>query len=234
MLPLAACETFGPAAVHAAVTLCIEAIMSLLDAPRDTLPVGYARCASTNWQVRDQSLEFCFYCKPGAPELTYVQFDCEGPYYPLRMRRVGRRTDDMSTSADGGVSIKKVSCEEHFLVAAEINCAPALGFAATSFRSPNDRLLPDRAGHKSLTVTIDGADAPADGDFVVRTGSRIVISGTLDEVAHYAMTAGVSEFSFLSGGSRWEVFANPEVSAAMVFRDGVLWEKRILFAPEAP
>ncbi|MFM7132784.1 MAG: hypothetical protein ACKO0W_00535 [Planctomycetota bacterium] len=234
MVAMPACQSFGPAIVHAAINLCIEAVKSLIDAPADTLPPGYERCSSSLWQVRDQSIELCFYCRPGTSDAVFVQFDCEGSFYPLRIRRMGRGAPPTASTDADGISIKSIDCDEQLLIAAEGRLSPALDQAATGFRSPNARVLPDRSAHRKLEVSIDGVPAPQRGDFMVPAGARIALSGDIGEVAHYGLACGVTELAFSDGSDLWEVFAHPDACIALVFRNGALVERRLLFAPTAP
>jgi hypothetical protein len=80
-------------------------------------------------------------------------------------------------------------------------------------------------------VTIDGAAVKTGREFAVGFGAHIELSGSVDEVAHYAMHAGVDSIAFEDDGKKYDVFVNPEISAMMVFCNGVCIDKRFLFTP---
>jgi hypothetical protein len=231
MVAAPGCETLVPIAVHATVTACIEMIKSLFDAPADQLPEGYIPCNNFVWPIQGHELKFCLFCNPAVPNEAYVQFQCEGKYYPLRLRRIERPA---AASTEERLSIESIKCHERFLLEIESTIAPFMSGATCAMRSPNQRVLPSVAHYGTLDVRIDGAPAPRDGDFTVEAGSRIELDGSFDEVAHYAMICGVDELTFKDSQGLWNVHANPDVSAIAIFRNGTLHDARFLFAPMPP
>ena len=100
-----------------------------------------------------------------------------------------------------------------------------------AIRVPNDRVLPTTGDYKTLDVRIGGVPAPRDRDLEIEGGSLLELSGSFDEVAHYAMVCGVRALTFKDGSQQWSVYANPDVSAIAIFRDAELYDARFLFAP---
>lgn len=228
ILSTTGCSTIAPFVINAALRACIELICSLFDAPVQTLPFGYSHCGSNTWQLPDRSISFCAYCPGGSSGPVYVQMNCEGPYYPLVPRRLG---EPASNDVVETISIESYDCDDRFL--AEIGTMVDLHRqrADAQIVVPSARVLADRSAYSDLEVLVDGADAPERGDFAVAAGSRLRIAGDLEEVAHYAMTAGVEEISFADGKDRWTIHANPEFSAIAVYRNGGFEDARFLFAP---
>lgn len=229
-----ACQTVGPLAISMGIEACLTLVKRLLDAPWSSLPDGYRPCGAVDWSVEGRTLKACTFCNPLFPDRVYVQFDCTGPYYPMDIERI---RDRASTSRDedervdtGERFITKIECHELFFLKVAGEVADDLQWFGCEFESPNDRVLPDWSGYATLALTIDGsAEAPSDRS--IAAGTRVRIEGARDEVAHYAMTAGVTEFGFRDGTDHWRVYLNSDLSAAMVFRNGIHDETRILFAP---
>jgi hypothetical protein len=226
------CQTIVPIAVHAAISACIEAIKTLIDAPSDRLPDGYIPCDEVRWQVEGHELRFCVFCDPSVRSEVYIQFGCSGKYYPMRLRRIERpRAAETSNGMSNGISIESIKCQERLLAEVRSTIAPFMSGLSCTMRAPNDRVLPSIDGYGTLDVRIDGVPVPREGDLPVAAGGRIELEGSFDEVAHYAMTCGVLELAFKSDAAHWTVYANPDVSAIAVFRDGELHDARFLFAP---
>ena len=222
------CSTIAPFVINAALRACIELICSLFDAPVQTLPYGYSHCGSNTWQLPDRSISFCAYCPSGSTGPVYVQMNCEGPYYPLLPRRIEEQPSKQVVET---ISIESYDCDDRFL--AEIDAMVDLHRQRAQARVivPTSRFLADRSAYSDLEVAIDGSPAPARGDYPVEAGAKLVISGDVEQVAHYAMTVGVEEISFADGGDRWTIHANAEHSAIAVYRNGRFEEARFLFAP---
>ena len=225
-----------PIAINAAVVACVELVKALFDNPNETLPAGYAPCGQMVWPVQDHEFKFCLYCDPSKPQELFVQFGCEGKYYPMRLRRFehipalpdGGNIDELSSEY---ISIKKIKCDEQFLADAAATVAPYMSALDCAIRVPNDRVLPTTGDYKTLDVRIGGVPAPRDRDLEIEGGSLLELSGSFDEVAHYAMVCGVRALTFKDGSQQWSVYANPDVSAIAVFRGNELYDARFLFAP---
>jgi hypothetical protein len=223
------CQTLGPIIAPAVVRACIDIIRGIFNLPLLDLPPGFVPCGPVDrWEERGIVTEFCFYCSAADPYTVYVQPDCQGPYFPMKARPVGS-TEPLTY--DEAISLEKFTCEERFLRRAQSAYDGFHGRLQTSIKSPNNRMLPDPSAYPSLTVLIDGERIIARTDFPVRFGETIELIGTVDEVAHYAMTAGVTELSFRDGNDRYEVLVNPRFSAKLVFKNGECIEKGLLFAP---
>lgn len=228
------CATLGPM-VPFAISVCVELVKSLLDLPREDLPEGYAPCGEpVVWNVRGEEIKFCFYCSLMDPTKLYMRFGCTGKYYPLRLRSIGGADKDPDTGLDtgaGGIGIDKIGCDERLLLKAQSTYDEWADRASASFESPNARYFPDPDPYASLSVSVDGVPIADARDFMVGEGQRVSVEGSLEEVAHYAMACGVTEAAFEVDGVLHEVFVNPDVSAMMVFKNGVCIDKRLLFAP---
>ncbi len=223
------CQSLGPIIAPAVVRACIDIIRGLFNLPLLDLPPGFVPCGPADrWEERGVVTEFCFYCSAADPYTMYMQADCEGPFFPLKARPVG---SPEPLTYDEAISLEKFTCEERFLRRAQSAYDGFHGRLQTSIKSPNNRMLPDPSAYPSLTVLVDGKRIGARTDFPVRFGETIELSGTVDEVAHYAMTAGVTELSFRDGNDRYEVVVNPRFSAKLVFKNGECIEKGLLFAP---
>ena len=222
------CETVG-GLVATAVHVCVPLIRSLLNLPVPDLPAGYSSCgAPIVWEEHGNAIAFCLYCSPLEPSRMYLQLNCSGDYFPLEVRRLeplARQT------VDEGLHLEKLSCEERLLMRARSTYDEWSGRATAAFDCPNDRVFPDASGYPTLAVSVDGARVQKGRDFAVRFGQAVEFAGTLDEVAHYAMTAGLRELSFRANGALYEVKMNSEVSAVMIFKDGACVDSRFLFAP---
>jgi hypothetical protein len=237
LLTMPGCQTVMPIAINAAVVACVELVKALFDNPNETLPAGYAPCGQMVWPVQDHELKFCLYCDPSKPQELFVQFGCEGKYYPMRLRRFehipalpdGENIDELSSEY---ISIEKLKCDEQFLADAAATVAPYMSALDCAIRVPNDRVLPTTGDYKTLEVRIGGVPAPRDRDFEIEGGSLLELSGCFDEVAHYAMVCGVRALTFKDGSQQWSVYANPDVSAIAVFRGNELYDARFLFAPQ--
>ena len=222
------CETIAPAVYFAAKT-CIELIKEMADSPRDRLPVGYERCGEpVVWTVRDQWISFCFYCSDASPNEMYVQIDCTGKYFPFSTRPV---PGVQPPPGQGGSGIDTIDCDEWLLTKAIAAYDEWSARTVVELEVPNDRVLPDIDPYTTLGVAIDGAPVSPGRDFSAESGQRLRLEGSMKEVAHFAMTAGVEEMTFSHDGARYEVFLNADVSAIMVFKDGACIFKGPLFAP---
>jgi hypothetical protein len=224
------CQTLG-GLIPLAVKVCVDAVKMLLDLPLEELPDGYVPCGEpVTWEVRGSGMKFCFYCSLADPVKVYMQLGCTGSFYPFRLRPIGDPAAGDVPGA-GSAGIDKVGCDERLLMKAQSIYDEWSGRASAMFPSPNTRLFPDPTAYATLGVALDGVPVSLGGDFLVTEGQRISVEGSLDEVAHYAMISGVTELAFEDGGVRYEVFVNADVSAMMLFRNGVCIEQRLLFAP---
>jgi hypothetical protein len=222
------CETMG-GLVTTVVHVCVPLIRSLLNLPLPDLPAGYSSCgAPVLWEEHGHAVAFCLYCSPLEPSKMYMQLNCSGDYFPLDIRRVEPLAQQ---TIDEGIHLEQMSCEERLLMRARSTYEEWSGRATAAFDCPNDRVFPDVSGYPTLTVSVDGARVPSGRDFVVDSRQAVEISGTLDEVAHYAMTAGLRELSFRADGALYEVKMNSEVSAMMIFKNRACIDSRFLFAP---
>ena len=234
---LPACHTAPAIVVNAAVVACIEIIKALFDEPHNELPPGYASCGQIAWPVQNYEFKFCLFCDPTRPQEIFVQFDCQGKFYPMRLRRIDR---DPGTPVGGSISeltneylsIEKITCDEMFLVDAATTVAPFMSGLDCTLRAPNARIMPSIAHYGTLDVRIDGVSAPRHGDFEIPSGAVLDFTGSFEEVAHYAMTCGIRELSFKDGSHAWTVHANPDVSAIAILRDDEIHDVRFLFAPQ--
>lgn len=222
------CQTIAPAVYFAAKT-CIELIKELVDSPLAELPAGYERCGDPAvWPVRDQYLMFCFYCSAADPNKMYVQFDCTGKFYPFTVRPVEGSGPEVDR---GGSGIDSADCDEWLFMKARAAYSDWNDETVVDLEVPNDRVFPDLGPYATLAVSVDGLPVTPGRDFAVESGRQLHIEGSLHEVAHFAMTAGVEELSFSHDGVRYELFLNPDVSAIMVFKDGACVMKGPLFKP---
>lgn len=222
------CETVG-GLVATAVHVCVPLIRSLLDLPLPDLPAGYSSCgAPVVWEEHGHAVAFCLYCSPLEPSRMYLQLNCSGDYFPLEVRRLEPLAQQ---TVDEGIHLEKMDCEERLLMRARSTYDEWSGRATAAFDCPNDRVFPNPSGYPTLTVSVDGARVRRSQDFAVEFGQAIEVAGALDEVAHYAMTAGLHELSFRADGALYEVKLNSAVSAAMIFKDGACIDSRFLFAP---
>ena len=236
-LAMPACQSGPILAVTGVIGACIEAVKALVDEPNGELPAGFAPCGQISWRVEGNDLKFCLYCDPSKPQELYVQLDCKDKFYPMRLRRIEQLPSPPInapiTELDSRyISIEKFTCDDRFLIDAVTTVAPFMSALDCTLRAPNTRVMPSVADYETLDVRIDGMPATRDGDFEVASGSIIDLTGSFDEVAHYAMTCGILTLSFKEGGHVWTVHANPDVSAIAVFRDSVLYDARFLFAPQ--
>lgn len=226
MLP--GCETLG-GLVGTAVQICVPIIRTLLNLPVPELPAGYASCGEPEvWNENGHSVTFCFYCSATNPRQMYVQMNCQGDYYPLTMRPLGSPSP---VDVDEGIHLEKLGCEEQLLVRARARYDEWSGRAAAEFACPNPRIFPDPSGYASLVVSVDGKRIDRKRDFKVDFGQQVSFEGEIDEVAHYAMLAGLNELSFRVDGADYTAFVNRECSAMMLFKDGICIDQRFLFAP---
>lgn len=225
---LQGCDTIG-SLVATAVQVCVPLIRTLLNLPVAELPPGYSACGEPQtWEQNGHSAEFCLYCSPFDPATMYLQLNCQGDYYPLSLRRLG---SSEPVSFDEGIHLEKLSCEEQLLMRAKSTYDAWNGRATASFACPNERLFPSAAGYATLAVTVDGKAVEGGRDFKVEFGQQVDLAGSLDEVAHYAMTSGLNGLSFRADDAFYEVAVNSAFSAMMVFRNGVCIDTRFLFAP---
>jgi hypothetical protein len=225
------CETIAPVAIQAAISVCIELVKSLFDAPADQLPAGYVPCDTLDWQVHGHELKFCLFCNPAVESEVFVQFQCTGKYYPMRLRRLAQ-TETLDTVE--GISIKSIECDERFLIDVRSTVDPFMSAVSCTLEVPSGRTMPSIGHYGALDVRVDGVPAPRRGDFAVDAACTIELDGAFDDVAHYAMTCGIRELAFKDGDNLWSVHANPAVSAIAVFRNDVLYDARFLFAPMPP
>lgn len=227
-LVLPGCETVGTL-VAAAVHVCVPIIRSLIKLPTPELPPGYSPCGDpVVWQERGHTATFCLYCSPFEPAKVYLQMNCTGDYYPLELRPLG---SPAAVSFEEGVHLEKLGCEEQLLIRVRSAYDAWSGRATASFECPNERIFPDPSRYETLTVSVDGKQVADDRDFEVMFGGEVELAGSLDEVAHYAMSAGLRELSFRADGGLYEVSLNNRLSAMMVFKDGAWIDTRFLFAP---
>jgi len=226
---LQGCRTIVPI-IDTAISVCINAIRSLANRPIEGLPPGFGECGQpVVWNERGHEVKFCFFCNPADPLTIYMQLNCDGPYYPLTMRAVG---SDSPITVEEGLSLEKMDCREMLLARARSTFDQATRRVTASFASPNDRIFPNPSAYTTLAVTVDGLRISAPRDFKVGAQRQIVLSGDLDEVAHYAMIAGLREIAFRDGNARYQAFLNRDVSAMMLFKNGACVDERLLFAPE--
>ena len=225
---LQGCETLG-GLVATAVHVCVPIIRSLLNLPLPELPAGYGACGNPRtWTEEGHSVTFCFYCSALDPRRIYVQMNCQGDYYPLTMRPIGSPSP---VGIDEGVHLEKLGCEEQLLLRARASYDEWSGQASAEFACPNARIFPDPSGYASLIVSVDGRRIDLARDFKVDFGQQVALEGKLDEVAHYAMIAGLSELSFRTNGVEYTAFVSREFSALMLFKGDTCIEQRFLFAP---
>lgn len=237
MLTLPACHTAPAIIVNAAVVACLEIIKALFDTPQNELPAGYAPCGQIAWPVQNHEFKFCLFCDPTKPQEIFVQFDCQGKFYPMRLRRVERVPGtpvggSINELANEYLSIEKLTCDEVFLIDAATTVAPFMSGLDCTLRAPNARIMPSIAHYGTLDVRIDGVSAPRQGDFEIASGAVLDFTGSFEEVAHYAMTCGIRELSFKDGSNAWTVYANPDVSAIAILRDDEIHDVRFIFAPQ--
>jgi hypothetical protein len=224
---LTGCQSLSPI-VDVAVRACIQLISELLNAPLSELPPGFVPCSGpVEWRIGDSVMTVCMYCSKTNPGTVYIQSDCEGPYYPMRVRPAEPTLDE----EDRLPGPTKLNCKEQLLVRTQSTYDAWRERVSLSFKSPNARLLPGTGRYDTIQVTIDGAAVKTGREFAVGFGAHIELSGSVDEVAHYAMHAGVDSIAFEDDGKKYDVFVNPEISAMMVFCNGVCIDKRFLFAP---
>lgn len=223
------CKTLGPALATAVVDTCIQIIRKLFNLPQNELPPGFESCGpAERWERRGVVTEICLYCSAVDPHVVYIQHNCEGPYFPMKARPVG---SSEPLTYEETLSIDKLTCEEQFLQRVQSSYDGFHKRLRTSMKAPNTRILPDPSHYPSLEVLLDGKRILSRTDFPVRFGEIIELVGPVDEVAHYAMSAGVTELSFRDGVDLYEIFVNPEFSAKLVFKNGECIEKGLLFAP---
>jgi hypothetical protein len=224
---LTGCQALGPV-VDIAVRACIQLISELLNAPVSQLPPGYVPCGGPiDWAIRDSVMTVCFYCSKDDPNTVYIQSECQGPYYPMRIR-------PGETSLEGEERLPgptKINCRDRMLLTARSTYDTWREQVSMKLESPNARLLPGTGRYHTIEVKIDGVPVAGRREFAVGAGASIEMSGSIDEIAHYAMHAGVESIVFVDDGKKHEVFVNPDISAMMVFREGVCIDKRFVFAP---
>lgn len=226
---LQGCRTIVPI-IDTALTVCVNAIRSLLDRPDDELPAGFVQCGPPLvWTERGNEVKFCFYCSPADPMTVYMQLNCTGPFYPLTMRAIG---SNAPITVEEGLTLEQMDCRETLLARARSSYDAATRRVTASFASPNDRIFPDPSAYATLEVTVDGTRITNPRDFKVAARREVALSGSLDEVAHYAMVSGLRELAFRDGNARYEAFVNRDFSAMMLFKNGVCVDQRLLFAPE--
>jgi hypothetical protein len=224
---LTGCQSLAPI-VDVAVRACIQLISELLNAPLSQLPPGYVPCGGPiDWPIHDAVMTVCFYCNKNDPNTVYLQSECQGPYYPMRIRP-GEHTVEGEDRLPGPT---KLNCKDRMLLTAQSTYDAWRNRVSMSLKAPNARLLPTPGRYETIEVKVNGVPVMAKREFAVDFGASIEVSGSIDEVAHYAMHAGVESIVFLDGGKKYEVFVNPDISAMMVFRDGVCVDKRFVFAP---
>jgi len=224
---LTGCQSLSPI-VDVAVRACIQLISELLNAPISELPPGFVPCSGPiHWRVGNSVMTVCMYCSKTNPNTVYIQSDCAGPYYPMRVRPAEPALDEEERLPGP----TKLNCKDQVLVQTRTTYDAWRERVSMSLESPNARSLPGSGRYKTIELKIDGVSIRSMEDFAVGFGASIELSGSIDEVAHYAMHAGVESVAFEDAGKKYEIFVNPEISAMMVFRNGVCIDKRFIFAP---
>lgn len=246
LILLASCATIGgtgatfttgceslPAAAGVIVSACVQVVAELLDMATPNLPSGYEPCgAPIVWTVHNGTIKACLYCSKANPRKVYVQLDCSGKFYPMNLRPIEGKPAPLMEGVDPGEpGLYKVFCDELFIAQARATYDEWRRRVQVSIDSPNLRMLPSPAGYRTLTVLIDGAPVSFDAGFEIEYGTSIELEGEVDDVARYAMNAGVQSIMFEDGGKSYEIHLNREISAMMVFENEQCIDKRLLFAP---
>lgn len=225
---LQGCQTMQQAG-RGIIDACISEIAKAFNQPLSSLPAGYGPCGEPQtWTVQGSSVRICAYCSPYDPGVLYLQHDCSGPFYPYLRRPV---TASPATGVDTGVHIESVSCAEQLRARMEWQYDQWSKRVHAGIKLPNDRVFPDPSDYPDLTILVDGAAVRSRSDFVVGADQQVTIAGGLPSVAYYAMTAGLRQISFRDGQTRYELFLNPDISAMMLFKDGVCIQSGLIFAP---
>lgn len=209
---------------------CENAIMVVRNMPYLELPPGYVYATRVSTSIQGVLLEMCVFRDPLNPTRAIVQFNCSGPYYPTDLRPVPANQQGSKLDPPG-LDIA-IDCDELLTAKTSWEYDPSSGSVTASFRAPNTRYMPDLAAYEQMWISVDGRRVKTPGDFTVSAGQSICASGPLDEVAHYAMLAGVTSFSLTDRGSLYTVHLVEELSWMLVFRDGSCIESGPLFAPK--
>ena len=225
---LSGCEHPAGGLVKIVGSECAKIFKDLMDAPIYRLPAGCAHIGTRLWEKNGRSTKFCFYADPQNDQILYIQFECEGAYYPMTMRRV---FDPSPITAADGTTISSYDCALHFFRQTTVRSDAQGTRGMGQFVCPDDRVLASIAGYKDLTLEVNGRFVKSELEVAVEAGSMVTIEGLIDEVAHYAMSIGVEELTFMDGGDSYEVFLDRDVSALMMFRNDTFVECRFLFAP---
>ena len=146
----------------------------------------------------------------------------------MTMRRV---FDPSPITAADGTTISSYDCALHFFRQTTVRSDAQGTRGMGQFVCPDDRVLASIAGYKDLTLEVNGRFVKSELDVAVEAGSMVTIEGLIDEVAHYAMSIGVEELTFMDGGDSYEVFLDRDVSALMMFRNDTFVKCRFLFTP---
>ncbi len=226
---LGGCDRLAEALTVVVGAECANLIRVLFEQPVERLPQGYVLCQTHEWTRKSNTAKFCLYCDPEDELKVYVQLNCEGDYYPMQTRRL---LDTTPTTTKNGTTLSAFDCTVRFYAASESTCNLNFTWCMGQFETPDDRVLPSIAGYTDLALYTDGHAIKAAVDTPIAGGTLITIEGGIDQVAHYAMTLGVEEFSVTDTDDHYEVFLNREFSAIMVFKNDAFMDCRLLFAPE--
>jgi hypothetical protein len=229
---LTGCQTL-PYVANAVVSLCAPLLTAILDHPVDTLPPTYSLCEQHVWRARGEEIRFCLHCSTVPTDPLYVQLNCEGMFYPLKLRPPTERAprDRARTSTSDGIHLSKMDCDEYLLAIAEARYDAVTGAGEATMVLPNARVLPGTGGYPTLEIRVDGVPTEPDGRTGVDASTAVHLAGDFDEVAHYAAELGVRSVEFRDGKDAWTVDVNHEFSAIAIFRNGRFVEARFLFAP---
>lgn len=230
-----------PIVANATMRLCQLLVQSILGAPLETLPEGYGRPHRHDWVVDGQIVTFCLYASPTPGRPVYLQIDCEGPFHPIRARRISEPAgspgkvepapvDAATASIDGGISIDKIDCRERVLIAASLAIFEEGLRAESTFLVTNARMLPRPVDFPGVEVSVDGVGIAPQLDHEVHYGDAVTLSGPPAAVAAYAHACGVREISFQADDSSWRLVAHEEYPVGALFRDGVFEGARVLTA----
>lgn len=221
-----------PYLINTAVSLCAPLLAAILDRPVDTLPPNYTECGQHTWSVRGAEVKFCLYCSPIATDPVHIRLNCEGPYYPIKLREPRPSAGSDGSLSEGGVHLSKLECDEYILALAQAQADALRSTADATLILPNDRVLPDATHFDGLAVSADNRPVLPDGALEFAAGTAVRVSGDFDQVARYAAETGVRSLEFREGPNAWTVEVNPRFAAAAIFKNGRFVEARFLFTPE--
>jgi hypothetical protein len=219
--------------IMAGLTICQEILSKILPGAHEELPEGYRLCKQDEWRVFGQEVELCVYCSDDPAAVRYIRVNCEGPYMPIKMRRLPAEQPVLTTDRP---EILKVDCEQRvqaWAYSAEHASAETLDAVLVL---PDDRVLPDRSHHAGVMVTLDGRVLPPDGEFVASYGASLRVTGPIEAATHYAALLGLRTLDFTADGSRWHVEVNADLALVAILRDGAIDDVRYLVdpRPESP